>query len=269
MASISLFAGSVPANYDKYLGPILFEPYALDLAERLNNAEVKYLLELACGTGRVTRHLVEIVSGNGTLVATDLNVGMLEVARAKLQNNKIDWKVANALDLPFDDNQFDHIVCQFGVMFFPDKEKSFKEVNRILKPGGKYIFNTWESVEKNPRIDLMWKVICEVFGNEAPDFLQKGPHSFYDKSIIEQFLLNAGFKNIQIETVAKTAEYNGPDDLINGFANGSPLSNYLQEKSGELQMNFKKLMKERLTEQDKVFGNTVPSLALVIEATKS
>lgn len=268
MASIALFAGSVPANYDKYLGPVLFEPYALDLIERLENDKVQHVLELACGTGRVTKHLVNIVPDGGSLMATDLNPGMLEVAKEKIQNRKIEWKVADAQDLPFDDHQFDHIVCQFGVMFFPDKEKSFKEAHRILKSGGKFIFNTWESVEKNPRINLMWKVIHEIFGDGYPDFFQKGPHSFYDKEEIERLLLAAVFKNIKIETVAKTPNYNQPDDLIKGFAEGSPLSNYLSEKEEELQINFRKRLQEEFKEQDKILGNTVPCLALVVEAIK-
>jgi ubiquinone/menaquinone biosynthesis C-methylase UbiE len=267
MASIALFAGAIPANYDKYLGPILFEPYAVDLIDRLKNDKVEHVLELACGTGRVTKHLVDVIPDNGSLVAADLNPGMLEVAKSKVQNEKILWTIADAQDLPFYNGQFDHIICQFGVMFFPDKEKSFREANRVLKTGGKYIFNTWESVEKNPRIDTMWKIIYEVFGKESPDFLQKGPHSFYDKNEIEQLLLNAGFKNIRIDTVAKTPKYNQPDDLIKGFADGSPLSNYLREKDEEVQMQFRKRLQEELNEQDIVFGNTVPSLALVIEAT--
>jgi ubiquinone/menaquinone biosynthesis C-methylase UbiE len=245
----------------------LFEPYAVDLIDRLKNDKVEHVLELACGTGRVTKHLVDVIPDNGSLVAADLNPGMLEVAKSKVQNEKILWTIADAQDLPFYNGQFDHIICQFGVMFFPDKEKSFREANRVLKTGGKYIFNTWESVEKNPRIDTMWKIIYEVFGKESPDFLQKGPHSFYDKNEIEQLLLNAGFKNIRIDTVAKTPKYNQPDDLIKGFADGSPLSNYLREKDEEVQMQFRKRLQEELNEQDIVFGNTVPSLALVIEAT--
>lgn len=268
MASITLFAGSVPANYDKYLGPILFEPYALDLVERLKNDKVEHVLELACGTGRVTRHLVDLIPDDGSLVATDLNPGMLEVAKSKIQNEKIQWLVANAQELSFYNGQFDHVVCQFGVMFFPEKEKSFREAHRVLKAGGKYIFNTWESVEKNPRIDLMWKVMREVFGSETPDFLEKGPHSFFDKNEIEQLLINAGFINVRIETVATTPKYNQPDDLIKGFAEGSPLANYLSEKSKDVQMEFRKRLQEELNEQDKIFGNTVPSLALVVEATK-
>jgi len=114
----------------------------------------------------------------------------------------------------------------------------------------------------------MWKVIYEVFGNESPDFFQKGPHSFYHKNEIEQMLLNAGFKSVSIETVAKTPKYNEPDDLIRGFADGSPLSNYLREKGKDIQSQFRQKLQEALNEQDKILGNTVPSLALVIEATK-
>jgi ubiquinone/menaquinone biosynthesis C-methylase UbiE len=268
MASIALFAGSVPANYDKYLGPILFEPYALDLAERLKNDKVKHLLELACGTGRVTKHLVNLIPDGGSLTATDLNPGMLDIAKEKISNEKIEWRIADAQSLPFKDGQFDHIVCQFGVMFFPDKEKSFREAVRVLKDGGKFIFATWEAVEKNPRINTMWKVLYEMFADGSPDFLQKGPHSFYDKNEIEQLLLRAGFKNIRMETVAKTPEYHHHDDLINGFADGSPLANYLNEKGEEARTNFKKRMRKVFNEEEKIFGNTVPSLALVIEATK-
>lgn len=268
MASITHFAGSIPANYDKYLGPILFEPYALNLVERLKNDKIEHLLELACGTGRVTKHLVNLISKNGSLVATDLNPGMLEVAKEKVVNNKIEWIAADAQDLSFNDRQFDHVVCQFGVMFFPDKEKSFREVYRVLKPGGKYIFNTWEAVEKNPRINTIWNVVYEVFKNESPDFFQKGPYSLYDKDEIERMLLNAGFKNIRIETVATTPKYNQPDDLIKGFTEGSTLSNFLKEKDEKIQLELNKRLEEELNKQDEVFGNTVPCLAVVVEASK-
>lgn len=268
MSSIALFAGSVPANYDKYLGPVLFEPYALDLVQRLKNDNVKHLLELACGTGRVTRHLADLIPGDGSMVATDLNIGMLEVAKEKIANEKIKWSVADAQNLPFENEQFDHMVCQFGVMFFPDKEKSFREAARVLKDGGKYIFNTWEAVEKNPRINTMWKVVYEMFAEESPDFFQKGPHSFYDNDEIERLLLKAGFKTVRIDTVAKTSKYNHRDDLINGFADGSPFSHYLNEKGEEAKDRFKKRMQQVFEAEEEIFGNTVPSLALVVEATK-
>lgn len=268
MASITHFAGSIPANYDKYLGPILFEPYALHLVERLKNDKIEHLLELACGTGRVTRHLVNLIPGDGSLVATDLNQDMLEIAKEKVVNEKIKWTVADAQDLSFGDEQFDHAVCQFGVMFFPDKEKSFREAHRVLKTGGKYIFNTWESAEKNPRINTMWQVVYEVFKNESPDFFQRGPYSLYDQDEIERMLLNAGFENIQIETVATTPKYNQPDDLIKGFTEGSTLYNFLKEKDEKIQLELKKRLLDALNKQDEVLGNTVPCLALVVEASK-
>jgi len=268
MGSVTAFEGTIPVNYDKYLGPILFEPYALDIINRLKNDEIENLLELACGTGRLTRHLVGRIPANGRLVATDLNQAMIDIAKTKVQDEKIEWKVVNAQDLPFADAQFDHIICQFGVMFFPDKQKSFEEALRVLRPGGKYILNSWESVEKNPRIDTIWQTVLEVFPNDPPEFLKKGPYAFNDQAGIEKLLRNAGFKNIKIDTVATTPQYNGPDDLINGFVEGTTLYNNLKEKSAESRQQLKTLLKQRLAKQDEVLGNTVPSLALVIEATK-
>lgn len=268
MASISAFSGSVPANYDKYLGPILFEPYALDLAERLKNDDIQQMLELACGTGRVTRHLISLVPDDGKLIATDLNPAMMEIARSKIQSDKVEWQAADAQNLHFIDNSFDHVVCQYGVMFFPDKPKGFAETYRVLKAGGKYLFNTWDSLDANPRVATMWKVMYEIFGDEAPDFLQKGPYSFFNKIEIEKLLLEAGFKNISIKIVKKTSRYNDADDLIKGFADGSPLNNYLVEKDENVKKQFIKRLHGEMKEQEKIYGNIVPMQALVCEALK-
>ena len=125
MASNVAFAGSVPANYEQYLGPVLFEPYALDIMNRLPKASLNNVLEIACGTGRVTKHLLGAVSKNGKLVATDLNADMMTVAKEKADDSRIEWKTADAQELPFADNSFDAVICQYGVMFFPDKPKAF------------------------------------------------------------------------------------------------------------------------------------------------
>src|SRR6476661_6264867 len=146
MSSLTAFAGSVPANYDRYLGPLLFEPYALDLVERLKNDQLKQVLEIACGTGRVTRHLTKLVEADGRLVASDLNPDMIAQAKTQLTGERVQWQVADAQQLPFDANSFDHVICQFGVMFFPDKPAAFREAYRVMQPGGKYIFSVWDNM---------------------------------------------------------------------------------------------------------------------------
>lgn len=223
------FAGSVPDNYDRYLGPILFEPYALDLKHRLQDEELKTVLELACGTGRVTRHLTSLLPDNSQLTATDLNPDMLAHAKSKLNSPQIKWQVVDAQQLPFDEDTFDHIVCQFGVMFFPEKLKAFKEAYRVLKNNGVFLFNTWDSLEHNRHSLLVQIALRKLMGEEAPDFMEKGPFSFFDESIIKSLLIEAGFQSIQIEIVRKDAFYENDHSLMQGFMEGSPLANFIKK----------------------------------------
>src|SRR5438067_1269268 len=144
MSSLTAFEGTVPARYDQFLGPALFEPYALDLIERVQNKPMNKILEIACGTGRLTRHLISALPEGDRLTATDLNSDMIEIAKRTVKDNRISWQVVDAQNLPFADNSFDMIICQFGVMFFPDKVTAFKEAYRVLKPEGLFIFNTWD-----------------------------------------------------------------------------------------------------------------------------
>lgn len=138
MSLSTAFEGSIPVNYDRYLGPFLFEPFALNLLQKLPIKALNKVLEIACGTGRVTKHLTGSLTEDGTLTATDLNPDMLSVAKENLHDPRIKWMQADAQHLSFDDAIFDTVVCQFGVMFFPDKLKAFKETYRVLKPGGRF-----------------------------------------------------------------------------------------------------------------------------------
>jgi ubiquinone/menaquinone biosynthesis C-methylase UbiE len=267
MASVASFAGSVPANYDKYLGPVLFEPYALDIISRIKDA--KNVLELACGTGRVTRHLLNKIPADGRLTATDLNPDMIAVAKEIVTSDKVEWRTADAQELPFDDNSFDHIICQFGVMFFPDKAKAMAEAYRLLQPGGTYIFNVWDDLQFNPRSMMIKTIMEDIMGNDAPDFLRKGPYSWFDKNEIRGLLQLTGFKKVELEVVYKTAYYEKAEDLISGFVKGSPLSAYLAEQTEELRNKIVSSLVEKVVSE---FGETnleSPMQAIVCTAHKS
>jgi ubiquinone/menaquinone biosynthesis C-methylase UbiE len=266
MANATSFAGTVPENYDRYLGPVLFEPYAVDICDRISDA--KNILEIACGTGRVTRHLLSKLSVDGKLVATDLNADMIAVAKTKINDDRVEWKVANAQQLPFEDNSFDYIICQFGVMFFPDKASAMAEAYRVLQPGGKYIFNVWDALKHNPRSAIIKDIMEDVMGDDAPDFLKKGPYSYHDKEEITSLLKLTGFKKIKADVVCKTAYFEFSDDLVNGFVKGSPLSAYLAEQTDGLKENIISQLRKTVVNEFGEKNLESPMQAIVFEGSK-
>jgi ubiquinone/menaquinone biosynthesis C-methylase UbiE len=223
------FSGSVPQNYDRYLGPLLFEPYAKDLVERINEKNVKRVLELACGTGRVTQHILNKLPAHVQLIATDVNTDMMSVADSKINDVRVIWQAVDAQELPFNDEEFDLIICQFGVMFFEDKLKAFTEAYRVLNEGGIFLFNTWDRVEENMLSNLTQQVLLELIKDDPPLFFEQGPFSFFDKDLIKQILQQAGFKNVTLSIVRKETESTDIESMIKGFLDGSPLTNYLQQ----------------------------------------
>ena len=226
------------------------------------------VLELACGTGRVTRHLVRLIAENGQLLATDINPDMLALAQTKVHDARIKWQVADAQELPFENECFDHAVCQFGVMFFSDKERAFKEVLRVLRTGGKFIFSVWDDMMYNPRSFVIRKVMDDMFGDEAPDFMKRGPYSFFERGEIRSMLKEAGFRDSKLEEVKKTTVYSRIDDVIIGFVEGSPLSSYMSEKSAAAQGELKQRLRQELTAQMQQYGSEIPLQALLVEAVK-
>lgn len=266
MSSLTEFAGSIPHNYDQYLGPLFFEPYAEDLYERLKGKRYQRVLELACGTGRLTRFLAELTREEGQLYATDLNPDMLQVAKEKTDNGLIRWGVVNAQELPYEAGFFDLVVCQFGVMFFNDKERAFGEVHRVLQPDGTFLFNTWDHYQYNAASRVTQLVLSEMLAPDPPDFLEKGPYSFSDPAVIRRLLEEAGFIQIRIDTVAKMGVMNAPGQVAAGFVDGSPLTGYLNERGAP-----KAEIKQRITEAIAAeYKNLqLPMQALVCSARKS
>jgi ubiquinone/menaquinone biosynthesis C-methylase UbiE len=162
-ASDALFAGSIPDIYDRLLVPLIFEPYASDLAKRVAEAKPQLVLETAAGTGAVTRALASSLK-DARIVATDLNQPMLDHARSRQSGDKrIEWRQADALELPFKDQTFDAVACQFGLMFFPDKVQGYREARRVLKPSGRFFFSVWDRISENEFADVVTQALATFF----------------------------------------------------------------------------------------------------------
>jgi ubiquinone/menaquinone biosynthesis C-methylase UbiE len=230
MSNNRAFVGSIPENYDRYLGRVLFDPYAADLAARLHVSPDAAVLELACGTGIVTRRLRDRLGPGARLVATDLNEAMLDFARKKFRaEEKVEWKKVDATELSFADQAFDAVVCQFGVMFFPDKEKAIREVYRVLKPSGTLLFNVWDAIELNDLPHIAHTIIAKFFADNPPDFYQV-PFSFYDRETIRTLLTAAGFRDIQLSEVALPATSPSVQELTRGLVHGNPVITAIRER---------------------------------------
>lgn len=225
---VPFFGGSIPENYDEGLGPHIFIDYAMELSERVAGEDPESVLELAAGTGIVTRQLRNQLPLDCTLIASDLSPVMLGVAAAKFEGDEsVSFEEVDAMTLPFDDDSFDVIVCQFGVMFFPDKVESFKEALRVLKPGGVYHFNVWDSFEGNPFARVIHETVERFFPDDPPQFY-KMPFSYPDPEVIEADLREAGFEDITFEAIALQKDIDYPL-LMRGIIHGNPLMTELEE----------------------------------------
>jgi len=225
------FTNEDAENYDRYLGPVLFEPYGIYLASRIDSRNLSSVIELACGTGRVTKHIVNVLPPNVEFWATDLSSDMIAINKRRVQNDRVKYKVEDIQNLSFPDNSFDLAICQFGAMFLPDKQKGFNEIYRILKPGGKLMCFTWDSTEKNPLFKLLInELMLPYFENEDNTRLFV-PFLLNDPQQLTGWLDNAGFKDIKVETVALNSGAAAVDDIKAGIYLKHPLGKAMKDKS--------------------------------------
>jgi ubiquinone/menaquinone biosynthesis C-methylase UbiE len=230
-----VFAGSIPELYDTYLVPLIFDVYARDLSERIAACSPRDVLETAAGSGVVTRALASRLGPAARYIVTDLNQPMLDhAARMQGYDHRISWHRADALDLPFEDESFDVVGCQFGVMFFPDKVTAFAESRRVLKPGGRFIFNVWDRIEENEFADVVTQVACEVFPDDPPIFLARTPHGYHDVRIIQDDVRAAGFSDVCIETIDETSRAPSPRHPAVAYCQGTPLRNEIEARDSAL-----------------------------------
>lgn len=211
------FSGNDARNYDTYLGPVLFEPSAVKLLSHIGSSNIRSVLEIACGTGRLTRHLRKYFPATTTLVASDISPDMIEVAREKTMDPTIEFHVADAQQLPFADESFDLVVCQYGLMFLPDKLKGFKEAFRVLKKGGRFIFSTWDSTDNIPILKIIYNdaIIPFFKDGDATRFLL--PFSLYEPEKLKGFLDASGFTDSSVVTIEFKGQGSSPQDIINAF----------------------------------------------------
>ena len=225
-----VFAGTLPQMYQAHLVPLIFEPYAVDLVKRLVARPVSRVLEIAAGTGVVTRTLVSLLPESVSLVASDLNQAMLDQAAALGTSRPVEWRRADAMHLPFEDGAFDAVVCQFGVMFFPDKAKAFAEARRVLRSGGLLLFNVWDRIEENEFADAVTTALATLFPADPPRFLARTPHGYSDRATIERDLAGGGFTAPRFTTVQERSRAGSPQEPAIGFCQGTPLRNEIEAR---------------------------------------
>ncbi len=227
-----LFAGSIPGIYEAQLVPLIFEPYAADLAARLKFRPLSRVLEVAAGTGVVTRAMANALPDSVEIVATDLNQAMLDHARLVGTARPVEWRQADALELPFGDASFDAVVCQFGAMFFPDKVRAFSEARRVLRPEGVFIFSVWDRIGENEFADTVTTALEGLFPDDPPRFLARTPHGYNDPGTIRKELADAGFTGqVTIETITARSRAESALAPAVAYCQGTPLRNEIEARS--------------------------------------
>ena len=226
-----MFAGSIPENYDRYMVPLIFESFAQDIARRAAALSPNAILETASGSGVVTRALTPRLSSDASYVVTDLNQPMLDYAATRqAADRRISWRKADAQALPFDDATFDLVCCQFGVMFFPDRQLGYLEAKRVLKPGGYFLFNVWDRIEENVFANDVTNALAEVFPGDPPRFLARTPHGYHDPGLIRSELEKVGFSSVVIETKAEQSRAASPRHPAIAYCQGTPLRNEIEAR---------------------------------------
>lgn len=226
-----VFAGSIPKIYDDYLVPMIFAVYADDIARRVAALSPSALLEIAAGTGAVTRAVAAALPRGIRYVATDLNEPMLAIAaQRQADDDRITWRQADGMALPFGDAEFDVVCCQFGAMFFPERVRAYGEVKRVLKPGGTFVFNVWDRIEDNALTHEASMALDTMFPDDPPRFMIRTPHGYYDRDVIRSDLERAGFLDIAIETRSEISHAPSADYVAIAVCQGTPLRNEIEAR---------------------------------------
>lgn len=261
------FTGSVPEKYEQLMVPLIFQPYAEELARRARAMGPRRILETAAGTGAVTRALHEALP-DAELVATDLNQPMLDVNSARIGSDRVRFVEADAQQLPFDDSSFDLVVCQFGAMFFPDKVRGHSEARRVLRDGGHYLLAIWDRIERNELSNAAQQALIDYFPDDPPLFMREGPFGYAEPERIESDLHEAGFDTVDIETVELRSRSPSAHDAAAALCYGTPMGVEVEDREpGSVDRVFEALHLA-LRPFEGPDGVDAPMAAHIVTATK-
>ncbi len=260
------FSGSIPRNYDHHLGPLFFEPFAVPLAERIAALAPRSVLELACGTGRLTRHLLRRLPAGTRVVATDINPSMLDFA-ANTVGGSVTWEAVDAVRLPYPDMSFDLVVAQFGVMFYSDRLEAYREALRVLKPGGRLLFTCWNNIEENPAARLTQDVVERFFPVDPPAFYTI-PFAYNESMLIREEVLTAGFDRVQLELLEPAGHADSAASAAKGLLEGSPIHTAIIDRDPFLLPLMRTELETRLAARFGEDDLQVPLSAWAVEARK-
>ncbi|NCT85055.1 MAG: methyltransferase domain-containing protein [Comamonadaceae bacterium] len=226
------FTGSIPQLYERYMVPLIFQPYAVDLAARAAALQPGAVLEIAAGTGVLTRRLAAELPAPARLVATDLNPAMLELAMALDTARPVQWRQADAMALPFADASFDLVACQFGAMFFPDRPQAYAEIRRVLKPDGFLLFNVWDHIDSNELAATVTDALAQAFPDDPPRFMARTPHGYHEVEQIRADLALGGFAHeADLITLPLRACAESPAGPALGYCQGTPLRGEIEARA--------------------------------------
>jgi len=261
------FTGQIPKFYDEYMGPMFFEDYAIEIANRIDPSTVQIALELSCGTGRVTNHIRRVLNSNAKLIASDISPDMLTIAKAKLKNSTIEWQSIDFTKIPFADNSLDLVVCSFGYMFAENKTSAFAEALRVLRPTGKLIISTWGKLEHNEASNVFRRTVKKYFGDSLPD-TYKIPYSMHDSDAIRAHLLEAGFSKIEIDLVEKNSVSESAKKATTGMVQGGSLYNEIIKTNPAWVEQISEEVEKEFSEKYGAAPMSAPMKALIIQAQK-
>ena len=230
-ATDKVFSGSIAAIYESHMVPLLFAPYAVEMATRVAAHAPAAVLEVAAGTGAVTAELLRQLPKETTITATDLNPGMLDVAAAKLSDRRLRFRSCDALDLPFEDQSFDAVVCQFGAMFFPDKLTAYREAHRVLRKDGSYFLSVWDTLDSSPFFAVVTDAVAAAFPDDPPGFFRRTPYGYNDVAAITATLAEAGFGSISADKVTFPSRAPSAADVAMALCQGTPLRSEIEQRA--------------------------------------